>query len=141
MPRPAGVPCGRQGRRFAGARFQCRPRAEELPAYFHRHARAERAAARRGGVVMSGARVLFIDRDGTLVEEPPDQQVDTVQKIRLLPGVIPALLDLKRAGYRFVLVSNQDGLGTASFPVVAFEEPQNFLRRLLASQGIAFDAE
>ena len=90
---------------------------------------------------MSGARVLFIDRDGTLVEEPPDEQVDSLQKIKLLPGVIPALLELKRAGYRFVLVSNQDGLGTESFPTPAFEEPQDFLRSLLASQGVEFEAE
>lgn len=90
---------------------------------------------------MTGARVLFIDRDGTLVEEPPDEQVDSLQKIRLLPGVIPALLELKRAGYRFVLVSNQDGLGTETFPEPAFREPQDFLRLLFASQGIEFDAE
>ncbi len=90
---------------------------------------------------MTAARVLFIDRDGTLVEEPPDEQVDSLQKIRLLPGVIPALLELKRAGYRFVLVSNQDGLGSETFPEPAFREPQDFLRRLFASQGIEFDAE
>jgi imidazoleglycerol-phosphate dehydratase/histidinol-phosphatase len=90
---------------------------------------------------MTAARVLFIDRDGTLVEEPPDEQVDSLQKIRLLPGVIPALLELKRAGYRFVLVSNQDGLGTETFPEPAFREPQDFLRLLFASQGIEFDAE
>ena len=88
-----------------------------------------------------GIRVLFIDRDGTLVEEPPDEQVDSVQKVRLLPGVIPALLELMRAGYRFILVSNQDGLGTASFPRAAFEETQDFIRRLFNSQGIEFDAE
>jgi imidazoleglycerol-phosphate dehydratase/histidinol-phosphatase len=87
------------------------------------------------------ARVLFIDRDGTLVEEPPDEQVDRLDKVRLLPGVIPALLELKRAGYRFVLVSNQDGLGTESFPRAAFEETQRFIRHLFASQGIEFDAE
>ena len=86
-------------------------------------------------------RVLFIDRDGTLVEEPPDEQVDSVRKVRLLPGVIPALLELKRAGFRFVLVSNQDGLGTASFPRAAFEETQEFIRGLFASQGIEFEAE
>jgi imidazoleglycerol-phosphate dehydratase/histidinol-phosphatase len=89
----------------------------------------------------AAARILFIDRDGTLVEEPPDEQVDSVQKVRLLPDVIPALLELKRAGYRFVLVSNQDGLGTETFPQWAFEETQDFVRRLFASQGIEFDAE
>jgi imidazoleglycerol-phosphate dehydratase/histidinol-phosphatase len=90
---------------------------------------------------VSGERVLFIDRDGTLIEEPADEQVDSLQKLRLLPGVIPALLELKRAGYRLVLVSNQDGLGTPSFPEPAFREPQDFLRDLLATQGIEFDAE
>ena len=90
---------------------------------------------------MSGAQVLFIDRDGTLVEEPQDQQVDSLAKVRLLPGVIPALLELKRAGYRFVLVSNQDGLGTESFPEADFRIAQDFIRQLFASQGIEFDAE
>jgi imidazoleglycerol-phosphate dehydratase/histidinol-phosphatase len=90
---------------------------------------------------MSGERILFIDRDGTIIEEPPDEQVDSLQKLRLLPGVIPALLELQRNGYRLVLVSNQDGLGTTSFPEPTFREPQDFLRTLLASQGITFDAE
>ena len=90
---------------------------------------------------MSGERILFIDRDGTIIEEPPDQQVDSLQKLRLLPGVIPALLELRRAGYRFVLVSNQDGLGTDSFPEPAFRETQDFIRALFSSQGIEFDAE
>jgi imidazoleglycerol-phosphate dehydratase / histidinol-phosphatase len=90
---------------------------------------------------MSAARILFIDRDGTLVEEPADEQVDSLAKIRLLPGVIPALLELKQAGYRFVLVSNQDGLGTHTFPEPAFREPQDFIRALFATQGIEFEAE
>jgi imidazoleglycerol-phosphate dehydratase/histidinol-phosphatase len=90
---------------------------------------------------MSGERVLFIDRDGTLIEEPADKQVDSIAKLRLAPGVIPALLELRRAGYRLVLVSNQDGLGTASFPAESFLEPQDFMRALFASQGIEFDAE
>jgi imidazoleglycerol-phosphate dehydratase/histidinol-phosphatase len=90
---------------------------------------------------MTGARILFIDRDGTLVEEPADEQVDRLAKVRLLPGVIPALLELRRAGYRFVLVSNQDGLGTDSFPEPAFRETQDFIRALFTSQGIEFDAE
>jgi imidazoleglycerol-phosphate dehydratase/histidinol-phosphatase len=89
----------------------------------------------------TGNRILFVDRDGTLVEEPPDEQVDSLQKVRLMPGVIPALLELRRAGYRLVVVSNQDGLGTPSLPRAAFEETQDFIRRLFTSQGIAFDAE
>jgi imidazoleglycerol-phosphate dehydratase/histidinol-phosphatase len=90
---------------------------------------------------MSGERILFIDRDGTLVIEPADHQVDALHKVRLLPGVIPALLELQRAGYRFVLVSNQDGLGTDSFPESSFRESQDFMRELFASQGVVFDAE
>jgi imidazoleglycerol-phosphate dehydratase / histidinol-phosphatase len=90
---------------------------------------------------MSARRVLFIDRDGTLIEEPADQQIDSLQKLRLLPGVIPALLRLRDAGYTFVMVSNQDGLGTESFPEPTFREPHEFLRSLLASQGIRFEAE
>ena len=84
-------------------------------------------------------RVLFIDRDGTLIEEPPDNQVDALQKIRLVPGVIPALIELARNGYRFVMVSNQDGLGTASFPKEEFRVCHEHVLALFSSQGIAFD--
>lgn len=84
-------------------------------------------------------RVLFIDRDGTLVEEPADCQVDAVDKVRLVHGVIPALLKLRDAGYRFVMVSNQDGLGTPSFPQGNFEAVQQHILRLFASQGIEFE--
>lgn len=90
---------------------------------------------------MSRPRVLFIDRDGTLIEEPADFQIDSLQKFRLVPGVIPALLALRDAGYVFVMVSNQDGLGTESFPEPSFREPHEFLKRLLASQGIRFESE
>ncbi len=83
---------------------------------------------------------LFIDRDGTLIEEPPDEQVDSYEKFRLLPGVIPALLALQEAGYRLVMVTNQDGLGTASFPLETFNGPQSLLLQVLGSQGIEFDA-
>jgi len=85
-------------------------------------------------------KVLFIDRDGTLVEEPPDEQVDSLDKIRFLPGVFAALTELRTAGFRFVMVTNQDGLGTASFPTETFEIPQRFILDAFASQGITFDA-
>jgi len=83
---------------------------------------------------------LFIDRDGTLVEEPPDEQVDTLEKVRFLPGVFAALTELKRRGYRLVMVTNQDGLGTEAFPRPAFERAQQFILDAFSSQGIEFDA-
>ena len=88
---------------------------------------------------MNGRRILFLDRDGTLVEEPPDEQVDRLEKVRLFPGVIPALLRLKDAGYSFAMVTNQDGLGTPSFPLQQFETTQAFILGLFASQGIEFE--
>ena len=90
---------------------------------------------------MSKRKILFLDRDGCLIEEPADEQVDSFEKFRLMPGVIPALLQLKAAGYRFVLVSNQDGLGTERFPTEQFEGPHRLMQQIFASQGIEFDAE
>jgi imidazoleglycerol-phosphate dehydratase/histidinol-phosphatase len=88
----------------------------------------------------AGRQILFLDRDGTLNEEPPDEQVDSLEKIRLVPGVIPALLELKRAGFAFVMVTNQDGLGTPSLPTEKFEPAHRFILALFASQGIEFEA-
>jgi len=83
---------------------------------------------------------LFIDRDGTLIEEPADEQVDSYDKLRFMPGMIPALLALQDAGFRLVMITNQDGLGTAAFPQERFDGPQALLLQLLESQGISFDA-
>jgi len=89
---------------------------------------------------MTARRILFLDRDGTLNEEVSDEQIDSLAKIRLMPGVIPALLELKRAGFAFVVVTNQDGLGTPSFPRESFDIAQGFILDLFRSQGIEFEA-
>ncbi|HMI75746.1 MAG TPA: bifunctional histidinol-phosphatase/imidazoleglycerol-phosphate dehydratase HisB [Steroidobacteraceae bacterium] len=89
---------------------------------------------------MSGRRILFLDRDGTLNEEVSDEQVDSLAKIRLMPGVVPALLELRRAGFAFVMVTNQDGLGTPNFPRESFEHAHRFILDLFNSQGIEFEA-
>ncbi len=81
---------------------------------------------------------LFVDRDGTLVEEPADEQVDSLEKIRWMPGVFGALHQLTAAGFQLVMVTNQDGLGTPSFPRPRFELTQKFILDTLASQGITF---
>ena len=83
-------------------------------------------------------KIAFLDRDGTLILEPADQQVDRLDKVALVPGVIPALLRLRDAGYEFVMVTNQDGLGTPTFPTTAFQQVQDFVISLFLSQGIAF---
>lgn len=85
-------------------------------------------------------RVLFVDRDGTLIEEPPDFQVDALVKIRFIPGVFAALATLMRSGFKLAMVTNQDGLGTERFPRAAFQESHDFILEAFRSQGIEFDA-
>jgi imidazoleglycerol-phosphate dehydratase/histidinol-phosphatase len=88
---------------------------------------------------MSAApKILFVDRDGTLIEEPLDQQIDSYDKLRLVPGAIRALRRLVDAGYELVMVTNQDGLGSASFPEQDFIGPQRLLLEILAGEGVAF---
>lgn len=84
-------------------------------------------------------KVAFLDRDGTLIREPPETlQVDRLDKLRILPGVREGLKALRQAGYELVMVSNQDGLGTQSFSFRSFEIPQKALLKKLRSDGIRF---
>jgi imidazoleglycerol-phosphate dehydratase/histidinol-phosphatase len=87
---------------------------------------------------MGTRKVLFVDRDGTLIVEPADQQTDTLEKLALVPEVIPAMLRLRDAGYTFVVVTNQDGLGTPAYPQAAYDQVQAKLVELFASQGLTF---
>jgi imidazoleglycerol-phosphate dehydratase/histidinol-phosphatase len=85
-------------------------------------------------------KVLFIDRDGTLIIEPqPDQQVDSLEKLSFLPHVIANLKKIHdEFDFELVMVTNQDGLGTPSFPEDTFWPAQNKMIEILASEGIVF---
>ena len=84
-------------------------------------------------------KVLFLDRDGTLIFEPKDFQIDAFEKLKFLPGVISNLGKIARElDYELVMISNQDGLGTASFPEETFHPVQNFVLETLENEGIVF---
>ncbi|MGI8883359.1 MAG: bifunctional histidinol-phosphatase/imidazoleglycerol-phosphate dehydratase HisB [Pyrinomonadaceae bacterium] len=84
-------------------------------------------------------KVLFIDRDGTLIDEPEDFQIDSFAKLKFLPQVFTYLGKIAReTDYELVMVSNQDGLGTESFAEETFHPVQNFILQTLESEGIVF---
>lgn len=85
-------------------------------------------------------KIVFVDRDGTLIVEPPDKQVDSVAKLSLMRGVVLALHRLIAEGHVLVMVSNQDGLGTSAFPEEQFAVPHQLMLDIFASQGIVFEA-
>lgn len=85
-------------------------------------------------------KALFIDRDGTIIVEPPvDFQVDSLEKLEFVPGAISALSSLRRLDYDMVLATNQDGLGTDSFPMEQFEPPHRLMLTTLRGEGVTFD--
>ena len=86
-------------------------------------------------------RILFIDRDGTLIEEPADEQIDSFDKLRFTEGMIRNLSFIRQhLDFKFVMVSNQDGLGTDAFPEDTFWPVHNFILQTLAGEGATFDA-
>ncbi len=85
-------------------------------------------------------KILFIDRDGTLVCEPEDEQVDSFEKLKFVDGVFRNLSFIRQhLDFLFVMVSNQDGLGTPSFPEETFWPVHNFILQSLKGEGIVFD--
>lgn len=85
--------------------------------------------------------ILFIDRDGTILEEPADEQIDSLDKFRFMPGVIHALRTIRqRTDMLLVMVSNQDGLGTPAYPMDDFLPTHQLMLRTLEGEGITFDA-
>lgn len=85
-------------------------------------------------------KVLFIDRDGTLIREPADEQIDSFEKLQFIDGVFRNLAFIAtHLDYKFVMVTNQDGLGTPSFPEETFWPVHNFILQTLKGEGIVFD--
>ena len=85
-------------------------------------------------------RVLFIDRDGTLVVEPPvDYQLDSFGKLEFVPKAIGSMSRIATLGFELVMATNQDGLGTESFPEETFWPVQNLIIKTLEGEGIHFD--
>ena len=83
---------------------------------------------------------LFIDRDGTILVEPADEQIDSFEKFQFVPGVICNLNFIKtKLDFEFVMVSNQDGLGTASYPEADFWPTHNLMLNTLKGEGVTFD--
>jgi len=85
-------------------------------------------------------RVLFIDRDGTIIVEPPDEQIDSLEKLEFVPGAIVNLHRIaSELNFKLVLVSNQDGLGTDAFPEETFWPAQNKMLKTLENECVFFD--
>ena len=86
-------------------------------------------------------KVLFIDRDGTIIVEPEDEQVDTVGKFRFLPKAISSLAFIRQhTDYELVMVTNQDGLGTPAYPQDVFDQLQSLMLETLKGEAVEFDA-
>ncbi|MFB6318271.1 bifunctional histidinol-phosphatase/imidazoleglycerol-phosphate dehydratase HisB [Saccharicrinis sp. FJH54] len=91
---------------------------------------------------MGKQRILFIDRDGTLVKEPPeDYQLDSLEKLEFYPGALRNMHYIAELDFKLLMVSNQDGLGTTSFPEETFRPAHNKIISAFKNEGVVFDAE
>jgi imidazoleglycerol-phosphate dehydratase/histidinol-phosphatase len=88
---------------------------------------------------VSQNRILFVAAT-ELSSGTPDEQVDATEKLRFMPGVFDAMRQARAAGFRLVMVTNQDGLGSASFPQADFDAPHQFMLDVFSSQGVEFEA-
>lgn len=85
-------------------------------------------------------KVLFIDRDGTMIKEPADEQIDAFEKLEFYPKALFYLSKIAgELDFEFVMVTNQDGLGTASFPEESFWPVHNFILKTFGHEGVTFD--
>lgn len=90
---------------------------------------------------MTMTKTLFIDRDGTILKEPADMQIDSLEKLEFLPGVICALSSIAReTDFELVMVTNQDGLGTPAFPEKEFLPTHEKMLNILKGEGVSFAA-
>lgn len=88
---------------------------------------------------MQKKKAIFVDRDGTVLVEPADEQIDSFEKMEFVPGAISGLKSLSGLGYELVLATNQDGLGTDSFPEETFLPVQDLMLKTLKGEGVEFD--
>lgn len=86
-------------------------------------------------------KVIFVDRDGTILREPADEQIDSLAKTHFVPGAISGLRSLMHIGYELVIASNQDGLGTDAYPMDQYLPSHEWMLETLAGEGVFFDNE
>ena len=84
-------------------------------------------------------KAIFVDRDGTIIVEPEDEQVDSLEKLEFIPETISSLRSLTGLDYELVMASNQDGLGTVSFPMENFLPVQEKMLKTLKGEGVELD--
>ena len=85
-------------------------------------------------------KVLFIDRDGTLIKEPADEQIDAFDKLDFYPEAFTYMKKIANEfDYELVMITNQDGLGTEVYPENTFWPVHNFIMRAFENEGVAFD--